>query len=200
MTIKVGDRIPDVQLTLATPEGPGMLHALRKSRSDAPVIAFGEEAGAAVRQQLIDLDVAGFLLKPLSGESLHNALADCRFAADSRSLTPGTGIPASVVHKCVEVLLATTGELQQAVLGDDAMRCFALAQQIRGVAFQLGLREVVRAADATGARVAVSGAWAVPVRYATVVSYVAAGCQRHDRVSLTATRHDTSRLTSRRRS
>jgi CheY-like chemotaxis protein len=148
---------PDViMLDLAVPEASEILNTLRKGCSDAPVIAFAEEAGAAVRQQLVELDVAGFLLKPLTSDSLRNALADCRFAASSGSLTPGTGMPAPVVHKCVEVLLATTGELQQAVLGEDAMRCFALAQQIRGVAFQLGLREVVRAADATGARVAAS--------------------------------------------
>ena len=61
-----------------------------------------------------------------------------------------------MIHTCVEVLRAGAGELRGAMVGGDAMRCFALAQQRRGVAAQIGLAELVEAADALAAKVAQS--------------------------------------------
>jgi hypothetical protein len=100
------------------------------------------------------MEACAFLARPLQSDHLLSALADGMLAADTNALTPDSALPAPVVESCVSVVRSLADQLRGLLAENDPMRGFACCQQIRSAGLQLGLTELVAAADRAGAKVA----------------------------------------------
>ncbi|HZW10814.1 MAG TPA: PilZ domain-containing protein [Phycisphaerales bacterium] len=141
-------------IDLAVEDAPEALACLRRQGVDAPVIAIGDSADVMTKHQLQSMEASAFLARPLQSDHLLSALADGLLAADANALTPDPGLPAPVVESCVALVRSLADQLRGLLAENDAVRGFACCQQIRSAGLQLGLSELVGAAETAGSRVA----------------------------------------------
>ena len=134
------------------------LEAIRKQGVNAPVVALGEEANSDIRNILEKHNITMFVLKPLNNDLLLSALAECLLvhAGEDIMSEAVSGVSPAILNNCLDLTRSLAGELRQAFGEEDAMKCFAFCQQIRGAALQLGLEQVIAVADKAATNVAAS--------------------------------------------
>lgn len=135
-----------LMLDLTVPDAPDIAVALRQAGLTCPIIAVSADAGSKSRQQMRDLGVEGFLLKPLSSDRMLGSLAECLLTGESGQVAAPNVSPA-ILAGCVEQLKTCAAEMREAFTADDPMRCYALCQHVRTAAIPIGLKQLARLAD-----------------------------------------------------
>jgi hypothetical protein len=146
----LGERPADVALIDTDAEGWAEAALRITERSAAlSIVGLGSDTSASARAQLRSAGLRGFLFRPLSNERLLRVLAECMLADDAVRIDPALAGEAagSLIAGCVDVLHACASELREAIVADDAMRCFAICQHVKAVAGPAGLGAVSRLAE-----------------------------------------------------
>lgn len=140
--------------------GADFVSRIRGAGDRTPVIMMTCDTSTATRQRVLGAQANGFLSKPLNQDLLLRALGEYLIAEKSNThlrTTLTKGDPAlRLVSGFVRDLRGFADRLEQAIGGDDAMKCRALCLEIHGSAPALGFGELGTMADKAAATLAAS--------------------------------------------
>ena len=118
----------------------GVVHSL---------VAMGPDATAETRMTIQDVHPDGFVFKPLSSERLLAVIAECLIGGDAIQVDPTIAGEAggALAANCIEQLRGFAVQIREALAEDDAMRCYAICQQVKAASIAIRLHQIVGLAD-----------------------------------------------------